>query len=247
MRQPLPAGFAAAVPCNAVQFPPPKRGSRRADRRLFPLAVAALAGLCLSGCALGRSVIDIQSPAAAASGSTGTAVKIVSVADRRSFEASPRSPSTPSLSDAAEINDPKITTRAVGRKRNGFGAALGDVVLPEGSTVTGLVRGGVQKALQEKGYRVVAETSPDYGAALPLSVEMQQFWAWLTPGVVSITVECQSAATMTGTSLVGTNPVQISAYVKYQSAAIFESTWADIVRRCVDDLSAKMKEKLIGS
>src|SRR2546430_1531912 len=101
MLRPLPAGLAAAAPSNDARFRRPTLGPRRADRRLFPLAVASLAALCLSGCALGRSVVDIRPPVSAASGSSGTAVKIVAVADQRSFEASPRSPSTPSLGDAA--------------------------------------------------------------------------------------------------------------------------------------------------
>src|SRR5689334_551286 len=94
------------------------------------LALPVLAALLASGCALGRSVIDVKAPARSAVAS-GPAVKIVEVRDIRRFEVDPGDPSQPSLGDAAEIKDAKITERAIGRKRGGFGNALGDLALPD--------------------------------------------------------------------------------------------------------------------
>jgi hypothetical protein len=64
------------------------------------------------------------------------------VTDRRVFEVNPRQANIPSLMNDAEIKNPAITARAVARKRGGFGKTLGDVgdvLLPEGRTVTNVV------------------------------------------------------------------------------------------------------------
>jgi uncharacterized lipoprotein YajG len=208
------------------------------------LLAPALAGLLLSGCALGRSVVEIPPPASGAAVEGKVPAKIVEVQDSRKFEASPPNPSTPSLGNPSEINDPKITARAIARKRGGYGQAFGDVVLPEGRTVAGLVRTAAEKALRERGYKIVDEKSPEYANAFPLALNIDQFWAWFTPGLLSVTVEYQSLVTMKGEALVGAGSATVNGYVKYETAAVFESTWADTIRRGVEDLGNKMRDKI---
>ena len=208
--------------------------------RLF---AALLLALLASGCALGRSVVTVQAPTAGASDSKDYA-KIIEVRDSRKFEIDPPKPSIPSLGEAADLSNPQITARAIARKRGGFGKAFGDVVLPEGSTVAGLVRSAAEKALQDKGYNVVDDKSPEYANAKALSVEIDQFWAWFTPGFVSVSVDFQSDVSLRGSELVGPDPQIASSHVHYETAAVFESTWADTVRRGVDDLVQRIEEKL---
>jgi hypothetical protein len=81
-------------------------------------------------------------------------------------EARPDDAGTPSLQNASDITDPGITARTVARKRGGFGAALGDILLPPGQSVAALVRAAAQKALADKGYAVVEAGSPLHGVAL---------------------------------------------------------------------------------
>ena len=207
------------------------------------IGVSLLLGLALSACALGRSVVDVQPPASQASTGPGFA-RISEVRDLRRFEVAPRDPSMPSLSNAAEINDPAVTSRAIARKRGGFGAALGDVVLPEGSTVANLVRGAAAKALQDAGYTVVDEKSPNYAKALPLALDIEQFWAWFTPGAFQVTIEFNSLVTMKGDALVGANAPSAKGTAAYDSAAIFESDWANIVGKGLDDLAGKMRARI---
>ncbi len=137
-----------------------------------------------------------------------------------------------------------ITSRALARKRGSYGNALGDIVLPEGRTVAGLVKGAMQKALQDKGYRVVEEGSPDYARAVPVSVDVQRLWAWFTPGFAAITVECQSAVTMTGGAFTSQSPPPIEGYAMVSGFGAFESTWADVIKRSLDDLTEKMKAQI---
>ena len=207
------------------------------------LALPALLALALSACAAGRSVIVVTPPAGAATDGKAFA-KIMEVRDLRKFEASPSDAGTPSLGDASEINDKSITSRAVARKRGGFGLALGDVLLPEGQTVSGLVRGAAQKAFQEKGYTVVDETSPQYATALPLSIDIVEFWSWFSPGFFTVRIDFKSTLNITGDSVVGPSAPPVTSHVSNETQAVFESTWTDLVQRGVNDLSEKMKERI---
>jgi hypothetical protein len=217
--------------------------ARRAGARSRAMAVPILLGLALSACALGRSVVDVQTPTSRASTGPGLA-RISEVRDLRKFEAAPRDPSTPSLGDAGDINDPGITARAIARKRNSYGAALGDFLLPEGTTVADLVRRAAEKALQDAGYTVVDEKSPNYAKALPLALDVDQFWAWFTPGFFLPTVEFKSLVTMKGDALVGRDTAPASGTAAYDSVFMVESDWTETVEKGLADLSDKMRERI---
>ena len=105
------------------------------------IAVLVLAWL-MAGCAATRSTFDVQSAPSpqAKPVSVKGFVKLTEVKDVRQFEAAPRKPSIPSLQDPKEISNPAITSRAIARKRGGFGAAMADILLPEGRTVEQVVR-----------------------------------------------------------------------------------------------------------
>ncbi|MGH7034163.1 MAG: hypothetical protein ACREFL_10570 [Stellaceae bacterium] len=205
----------------------------------FPLLLA----ISLSACALGRSTVDIKPPASTASDSKAVA-KIVKVEDLRVFEAAPSDAGTPSLGDASEITDKKITARAVARKRGGYGAAFGDVVLPEGHTVAELVRSAAKKALQDKGYAVVENGSPQYAAALPLSIQIVDFWSWVAPGFWTMNLEFKSTLKLEGDALVGAKPPPVTSHLKDFPMAVTDGTWTDLVQRGIDDVSDKIKDEI---
>ena len=151
-------------------------------RRLV-LVVPLLACLFLAtGCATTRGVIDVPAKAGP-NPASGPAVRIDRVTDRRFFEIDPRQANIPSLMNDAEIKDPKITSRAIARKRGGFGKALGDVLLPEGRTVMQVVEEALTWSLQEAGYRVVNKQYPEASTAIPLEADIDQFWGVVQAGV----------------------------------------------------------------
>ncbi len=206
-----------------------------------PLISCLFLGFALSGCAVGRSEIDIMSPTAVTSMSTAL-VKIVDVKDQRKFEAAPGQPSTPSLEKPADINNPAITSRAYARKRNGYGKALGDIILPEGRTIAGLIRAATQKALEDKGYRVVDQNSPDYARAMPVSVEVNEFWTWISIGFTA-SVQCRVAVGVNG-SMFATAPTVIQASGMNDSVFVIERTFAEVSKQGLDDLTAKMEAQI---
>lgn len=208
-------------------------------KRFGPVIVA---GFLLTGCATSRGVLDLKVPDLPNPASSQT-VKIVNVTDKRVFEIGPKKPSTPSLQND-EINDPEITRRAVARKRNGFGAALGDILLPEGQTVEQLTRAALVNALRDSGYRVVAEGEPGYAAAAPVSAEIQKFWAWMTPGFWEIKLRYNASIRLDGDwPLRGENRV-VEGDARYAGAIASSSEWREVIDNGVADLIRNLKAML---
>jgi hypothetical protein len=215
----------------------------RAINLLRTLALPLLCAVTLSACALGRSEVNVTAPTGAATNGKAFA-KIVAVDDNRVFEAAPSDAGTPSLQNASEITNKAITSRAIARKRGGYGQAFGDVVLPEGKTVAGLVRSAAQKALQDKGYTVVDDGAPQYATASPLSIEIVDFWSWVAPGFFNMNTEFKSTLKLTGDALVGADPLPVVVHFKDTPLAVTEGVWADLVQRGVNDVSDKIEQAL---
>lgn len=151
-------------------------------RRLV-LVVPLLACLFVAtGCATTRGVIDVPATMGA-NPPSGPAVRIDRVTDRRVFEIDPRQANIPSLMNDAEIKDPKITSRAIARKRGGFGKALGDILLPEGRTVMKVVEEALTRSLQDAGYRVVSKQDPEAATAIPVEADIEQILGVFSAGV----------------------------------------------------------------
>jgi hypothetical protein len=199
----------------------------------------------LSGC-LGRSVVDIRVPGSSAP--QGKAfVKIADIRDLRHFEVAPDRPSDPSVEDAADIANPAVTARAIGRKRNGYGGGAGDVALPEGRTVDDLVLGTVGKVLQDKGYVLVDKDSPNYAAASPLDVEIQRFWAWEAPQGAVTTVYFNAVVIIKGAALVAANDAPIEVHTARTTPFLTDSTWRAVIEQGLTDLATKMAERIKAS
>jgi hypothetical protein len=214
-----------------------------AFRTIRTLAIPLLLGISLSACALGRSEIMVAPPASSATADTNApVVKIVNVRDLRQFSTNPRDPSEPSLGEAAEVNDPKLTARMVGRKRGGYGNAMGDVALAEGTTVSTLITGAAQTALQNKGYRVVGENSPDYGRALPLTLDIEQYWSWVADTFIAPKVNAKARIVMKGDP-VGSSPAIAEAQVTSADLPT-DAVWTRTNQTNVNELIAKMSEKI---
>lgn len=215
-------------------------GMMSTARYIFLIALASL-----TGCAAVRSTVDLPTIASAPT-STAPAksyVNIVRVTDKRVFEANPRVPSVHSLEKPEEINDPAIKSRAIARKRNGYGMAMSDILLPEGRAVESIVKETATRALQERGYGVVDAKSPEFAKAVSVELAIEQFWAWFTPGFFAISVEYQGVVEMKSAILPDGREV-VRGYALIKSLAATDEEWKQVVTQGVGDLSAKMKAAL---
>lgn len=220
----------------------------RSDKTtILRLLTLAAAGALLAGCATTRSTIDVA-PASTAKAAVPPAAKayvtIVRVTDARVFEASPSNPSIPSLQSAEDLKNPAIKARAVARKRGGFGAAMADILLPEGRSVEQLVREEATAALAEKGYGVVDAASAAQMNARPLELEIRQYWSWFSPGFWTIKLEFEGVVVMKGDMLAGGAEQTVRGYARVEGMAATDGQWQQTMQQGAEDLSAKMKTAL---
>lgn len=185
--------------------------------------------LMLAGCAVTRSELKVgaEPPATPAASATGKPIVIGSVVDARRFEAAPKDPSVPSL--GTEGGGDEVKARAIGRKRNTYGMALGDVTLEPGNTVANVVRRQLAVALGEAGYRVVG---PGTDKSAPVvDVRIHQFWSWFTPGFWTITLE---TIISTDLNVAGrTGPVPVTVRTSESSLAATDGMWLEAIDKAL--------------
>ena len=215
----------------------------RATTRIVGTLVLLTAAVVLGGCATSRSEIKVAAPASVASPSAAARpVVLRSIKDERVFEQAPRVASIPSLGfeGAARATD-EVKARAIGRKRNTFGQALGDILLEGGQTVTGLVRDSLTAAFQQAGYRVVGEAAAG-AAPLVVDVRIKQFWAWFQPGFWAITL---SANIETDIDIAGGGaPVTISVQAQDSRQIATDSAWLEIVEKALAEYRTRAATRL---
>lgn len=142
-----------------------------------------------SGCVTGtRSLGVTVAPADSyAKGPPKGPIAIGDISDARQFENKPGDPSTPSIDGDVYTLTPERRSTYIGRQRNTFGHAMGDIALPAGQTVQAKVADLLREGLKQKGYEVVDTATTENRA----TVEVQQFWSWMTPGFFALSFEAQ--------------------------------------------------------
>lgn len=132
----------------------------------------------LAGCATNRAEVDVLPPGNSSTPAPGNGKKVyISAIDDRVFHIKPSRFDMPSLK-YDEIDDRSITERAIARKRNNYNMPIGDVLLPNGRTVSGLVGDAVATAYRQAGYEVVS-TSGGRDVS-EVKVHIIEFWSWST-------------------------------------------------------------------
>lgn len=209
--------------------------------------VSLLGCVALAGCATSRSEIRLSTPTTtqpAAAQATGKVAVIRSVKDERAFEQAPSEPSTPSLGfegAAQAAADTKL--RAIGRKRNTFGQALGDVLLQGGQTVEAVVRENLAAALRQSGYQLVEPPSAQE-AALVVDVHIKKFWAWVNPGFWSITANTNIETDLDVAGKAGA--VNVSVHYQDSRQFVTDGTWIEVVDKALEAYRAEASQKLGG-
>ncbi|OUR75885.1 hypothetical protein A9Q83_16040 [Alphaproteobacteria bacterium 46_93_T64] len=197
----------------------------------------------MTGCALSRSVVPVEISEAAVNPVNGIDVKIVSVTDKRIFQVDPKTPNIPSISES-EANTDAIRARAIARKRNGYGAALGDVLLPEGQSVASVMERSLSNSFRLAGFRVLKPADPNYETAKPIKVDLIKFWSWIEWGFVELKVHNKSEIRLQGPVASLENGKTISNEHIGSHAAVFESDWQDSASLGIAGLSEKVTQEL---
>jgi hypothetical protein len=110
---------------------------------------------------------------------------------------------------------------------------MGDIVLAGSATVPDKAREIVAEALARKGYQVG-------GSGAPVSVDIRQFWGWMTPGFWAIDLEARIDAVVT----IGGRRVRAEGYGKNSCQSATSGNWKQAYERAVDDLLNDLGNKL---
>lgn len=203
-----------------------------------------LAVLVMTGCATSRSEIRLSAAPAPGAAASGSEVVIRSIEDVRVFEEAPAHPGTPSLGwGGAGAAPAEVKSRAIGRKRNTYGRALGDVLLEQGDSVVAVVRQHLASALSSSGYRVVeaSQASPN---ALQLDVRIDKFWAWFQPGFLQITLNGDIATQL---SFEGhSQPYSVSVAAQDKRQAAHDRAWVEILDMALAQYRAAVATEAAG-
>jgi hypothetical protein len=199
--------------------------------------------LLMSGCATTRSEMRLTIPApGSAVMSGGQPLVIDSVRDVRVFEADPRDPSTPSLKKGAKYALTAVGRKqAIARKRGGFGHAFGDILLPSDQNVESLTRQLLTNAFAAHGYNVVEAASAPPNAT-HVSADIQQFWAWFTPGFWSATIEAHIKTLLTIVGPQGQRKLAVKGYGRNSVQTGREANWQLAYQRAFEDYLKQFDE-----
>ncbi len=205
-----------------------------------------LSVLVLAGCATTRGVVDLsvdepeQATSVAPDVEYRGKVYVGQITDSRVFALKPPDPSIPSLKDG-QIDNVELKARAIARKRNSFGKAMGDILLPEERTVVDVVRENITLALQNSGYEVVQTPQED---AITLDADIKKFWAWFTPGFWALKIEFQSElAFATEVAGLGSGAI-VEGYAHQRHQAAGTGAWLQTIGVGMDDLRANLEARL---
>jgi hypothetical protein len=196
------------------------------------LLVAALALIGLaSGCVTGQRSLGVDVPPAESySKSPGKgSIAIGPVSDARVFENKPDSPSTPSVNGDVKLLSAEAKNTFIGRQRNTWGHAMGDIVLPQGQTVQAKVTDLLREGLKRKGYEVV-ESAPN-----SVSAEVQQFWTWVTPGFFALSFEAQISCKVTVTAGGKQTSFVVKGYGLNHGQFASDSNWREAYDIAIQD------------
>ena len=161
----------------------------RKSSNIFYMVGLLVFMLVFSGCVTTRSEINLNTQKnQVVNPISDKKIFIRSVLDNRHFEVAPDKASIPSLKYSKDINNTKITSHAIARKRDGFGHAMGDILLPQNITVADIIKKTVSDVFKEQGYQIVQ--NPDNATSI-VNVKIDKFWCWITPGFWSMSLESE--------------------------------------------------------
>lgn len=203
--------------------------------------ICALIGavmLLQTGCVVGRRTVALPVPTmGAASQSRGT-IYIAKVVDGRKFENRPASPSTPSIDGDVATMTPQQLGQMIGRQRNTYGHAMGDIALPSGQSITERTRLLLGQALKRHGYEVVSASS---AAQVSADVTVDEFWAWFTPGMWSVSFEARVYCTITLKRMDTQATIVVKGYGMNRGQVASDENWALAYDRAFADFISKFQ------
>jgi hypothetical protein len=212
-------------------------------KKLQLLVIAFVCCMFSSGCVTGRRVVSLSVPNTTGPSLSKGRIFLGSVKDGRIFENKPSQPSIPSIKGDALSLSEKQRDSFIGRQRNGYGKALGDMVLPDGESVTKTARRLVEEGLRHRGYTITQEATRQNSA----SVVVDEFWAWFTPGFFSVSFEARVWCTITVNHDGTTKTFAVKGYGRNNGQVASDANWQLAYKRAFEDFLPKLDDELTNA
>ena len=126
---------------------------------------------------------------------------------------------------------PGQLARSIGRQRNSFGKAMGDVALANDSNVQDEIRRLLVAGFTSRGYSIEDVDS----ALLVANVDISKFWGWFRPGFASIGFETdiQCDVDINGDGVQQT--VSVSGHGLNKGQVASDANWGLSFKRAIED------------
>jgi hypothetical protein len=201
----------------------------------FPvIAAISIAIVLQTGCVVGRRSFELPIQSHDIPTPTHGKVYIAAVTDDREFQNKPSDPSVPSIDGDVTKLSAEAKDQMIGRQRNTWGKAMGDIALPAGDTVTKRMRLLVEQGLMRKGY----ESSSDPNAPYVVNVSVKEFWAWTTPGMWTLTFEAKLSCTIVETDASGVHTAVVKGYGLNHGQFAKDANWQQAYDPAFEDFIA---------
>lgn len=197
-----------------------------------------------SGCVTTRGMVTLNGPKLISQPENLNKIAIIKlVEDDRIFENKPKTPNIPSLKGGLDKATSEDKARAIARKRNAYGQALGDIMLREG-TVASTVQKRVVSALNQAGYKVLpASEENNQKADLIISVKINKFWSWVELGFWAAKLNTEIETTILNEKK-PTKETIVETKITKSVQAVTGAMWIKNTNLALDDYEAKLVSKL---
>jgi hypothetical protein len=204
--------------------------------RIPLLTLIGVAVVLQTGCVTGRRTLSLPVSTQASHAAVQGRVYIATLTDNRHFENKPSDPSVPSIDGDVTKLSAQEKDRMIGRQRNGFGKAMGDIGLAENDSVTKRARLLVGEGLRRKGY----ELTDDPKAPTAVGVSIDEFWAWGTPGFWTLTFEAKLQCTISVTTAAGVQTAIVKGYGINYGQVAKDVNWQEAYDPAFEDFMSNL-------
>jgi uncharacterized lipoprotein YajG len=124
----------------------------------------------------------------------------------------------------------------IGRQRNTWGKAMGDISLRDDDSVTKRVRLLVEEGLRRRGYGISSDATTPVSAV----VSVDEFWGWGTPGFWTISFEAKVQCTITVTSAAGERKLIMKGYGINHGQVAKDGNWQEAFDPAFEDFMTNL-------
>ena len=204
------------------------------------LVLVSIIALLQTGCVVGRRTVALPIPSIDAATAKKGVIYITSIADARTFQKNSAEPSTPSVK--GNVNTLTIAQKEIiiGRQRNTYGMAMGDIALPADDSVIKRTRLLIEQGLQHRGYQI----SSDSNAPNTANISIDEFWAWFTPGFWSVSFEARVSCTINFKKPDDSVKVVVKGYGMNHGQVASDANWQQAYDLAFRDFLSKLDAEL---